>query len=164
MKLLKVFTATAVVALTGFALTLAFAEDATNPQPGHHGQRGAGTMFEHILPPKIVEALALTADQKTMLDGLETAFKKDVAKWRAENPVDDAAVKQARETGDREALRKLDEKRQVVTDLRKGYVDKFRAALTDEQKTKLGKVLEEARNRKPGAKPGKAATPPPPAE
>ena len=151
MKQLKVLTAAAVVALTGCALTLVFADDATNTPPPHHGQRGP--LLEHLLAPKTVEALALTAEQKTTYEGLNAAFEKDATKWRAENPVDQAAVKQARESGDKEALRK-------------GYIGKLRASLTDEQKTKLDKAQEEMHARKPGgahgAKP--AASTPPPAE
>lgn len=165
MKLLKVLTAAFAVALTGTAAMLAFADDATNTPPAaHHGPRGS--MLEHILPPHIVEGLTLTAEQKTAFDSLETAFKADAAKWRAENPVDEAALKQARESGDKEALRKLREKQQGLMDIRKGYVDKLRASLTDEQKTKLDKAIEDMRSRKPagphGAKP--AAPTPPPAE
>ena len=162
MKSLKVLTALFAVALTA---TLAFADDATNTPPAaHHGPRGP--MLEHILPPHIVDGLALTAEQKTAFDSLETAFKADAVKWRAENPIDEAALKQARESGDKEALRKLREKQQGLMDIRKGYVDKLRASLTDEQKTKLDKAIEDMRSRKPagphGAKP--AAPTPPPAE
>ena len=164
MKQLKVLTAAAVVALTGCALTLVFADDATNTPPPHHGQRGP--LLEHLLAPKTVEALALTAEQKTTYEGLNAAFEKDATKWRAENPVDQAAVKQARESGDKEALRKLAEKRQGLLEIRKGYIGKLRASLTDEQKTKLDKAQEEMHARKPGgahgAKP--AASTPPPAE
>ena len=164
--MLKLLTVTATV--TGCALAIAFAEDTATP-PARHGQHGgAGAMFEQILPPKVVETLALTADQKTALDGWNVSFKADAAKWRTENPVDEAAAKQARETGDKEALRKLGEKRQGLMDIRKGYVDKFRASLTDEQKAKLDKGIEEMRSKQPhaprGAKTGPATATPPPAE
>ena len=167
MKLLKLCTATAVVALTGFALTLAWADDSTNPPapPAHHGAHGA-PLLEHLLGPKILEGLALTAEQKTAYDSLEAAFKKDAAKWHADNPIDEAAVKQARETGDKEALRQFREKRQGLIDIRKGYVDKLRASLTDEQKTKLDRALEEMHNKphgQHGTKPGTPAPTPPPA-
>ena len=165
MKLLKVITATAVVVWTGFALTVAQAETTTNTPPAHHSPRG-DAQLEHILPPKALPGLALTADQKTGLDNLEAAFKKDAAKWRADNPVDEAAVKQARDTGDKEALRQFREKRQGLVDLRKGYLDKFRATLTAEQKTKLDTALEEMRSRQPHGQPHPKTTPvtPPPAE
>lgn len=168
MKLLKVLTAAAVVTLTGFALTIAFADNATNtPPPAHHGPHGNGPLLEHLLPSHIVESLVLTAEQQTTFDGLEAAFKKDAAKWRADNPIDEAAVKQARETGDKEALRQLAEKRKGLLDIRKGYIDKLRASLTDEQKAKLDKAIEEMRTRQPRGqhtKPGTTTTPPPPAE
>ena len=166
MKLLKIMTATAVVAWTGFALTVAQAENTTNTPPAHHGGPRGDAQLEHILPPKSVPSLALTADQKTGLDSLETAFKKDAAKWRADNPVDEAAVKQARETGDKEALRLFREKRQGLVDLRKGYLNKFRATLTAEQKTKLDTVLEELHSKQPRGQqhPKPASATPPPAE
>jgi len=165
MKLVKILTATAVVALTGGAL--AFADDATNtPPPAHHGLRGNGPLLDHVFPPKIVAGLALTAEQQALLDGFDAAFKKDAVKWRAENPVDEAALKQARESGDKEALRTLGEKRQVLMEIRKGYIEKLRAALTDEQKTKLDKELEELRSKQPHGHHPKASNPttPPPAE
>ena len=146
-------------------LTLAFADDVTNTPPAHHGPRGNGQLPDHILQPKIVDGLALTAEQKTAYDSLEAAFKKDAAKWRADNPIDETAVQKARETGDKEALRQFREKRQGLMDLRKGYIDKLRASLTDEQKTKLDKALEEMRTKQPrGQHGGKAGPTPPPAE
>lgn len=165
MKLLRVMTAVAVVAWIGSALTVAQAENTTNTPPAHHGGPRGDAQLEHILPPKSVPSLALTADQKTGLDSLETAFKKDAAKWRADNPVDEAAVKQARDTGDKEALRQFREKRQGLMDLRKGYLDKFRATLTDEQKTKLDTALEEMHSKQPHGQHSKTApVTPPPAE
>ena len=164
MKLLKVLTAAAVVAVAGFTLTLAFAADAANTQPpAHRGPHGPGA--EHILPPPIVEDLVLTADQKTALDSFDAAFKKDAAKWRAENPIDEAAWKQARESHDKEAMRQLYEKQKGLSEIRKGYFDKFRASLNDEQKTKLDKAIDELRSKHPngqhGANTGKTTTPPP---
>lgn len=167
MKLFPVLTATALVALLSYSATTAFAENATNtPPPARHGPRGAGSMLDHILPPKIVESLALTADQKTTLDSLNEAFKKDAAKWHADNPIDQAAAKQARETGDREAKRQFREKQQGLNDLRKGYVDKLRATLTDEQKTRLATALDEMHSRKSDGKngPKPVKNTPPPAE
>ena len=165
MKLLKVTTAAAIVTWLGFALTVAQAENATNtPAPARQAGGHGEALMEHILPPKALPSLALTADQKTGLDSLETAFKKDAAKWRADNPVDEATVKQARETGDKEAMRQFREKRQGLWDIRKGYLDKFRATLTDEQKTKLAAALEEMHSKQErGQKHPKTspATPPP---
>ena len=163
MKLSKLATAAAVVSLTSFALTLTWADNATNPPPAkHQGPRGDGPQFDHVLPPRIIASLALTADQQSTLDGLEAAYKKDAAKWHADNPVDETALKQARDTSDKEALRQFREKQQGLLDIRKGYFDKFRAILTDAQKA----TLEDMRNRKPGGQHGAkpAAPTPPPAE
>ena len=160
MKVLKVLTAMAVVALTGFALTLAFADDATNTPPAaHHGSHGKKPPFDHILPPKVIESLALTAEQKTALESLDEAFKKDAEKWHAENPIDEAALKLARENHDKAALHEFNEKQKGLMEIRKGYVQKFRALLTDEQKATLDKELEEMRSKHPH--PGNHDTPPP---
>ena len=165
MKLLRVMTAAAVVGWTGLALTAVQADNTTNPPPAHHGPRG-DAQLEHILPPKSLTSLALTAEQKTSLESLEAAFQKDATKWRADNPVDEAAVKQARDTGDKEALRQFREKRQGLMDLRKGYLEKFRATLTDEQKTKLDTILEEMHNKQSRGQQHPKTPPatPPPAE
>ena len=59
------------------------------------------------------------------------------------------------------------EARQAMRDLRKSYIDKLRASLTDEQKAKLDKAQERMRARGqrgsggPGG-PGGAPPPPPP--
>jgi len=165
MKLLKVVTASTVVALTSFALASAFAED-TTATPARHNPSSNGPRIEHILPPPVVEGLALTAEQKTTYDGLDAAFKKDAAKWQADNPIDTEAMKKARETGDKEAMRQFREKYQGLMDIRKSYVDKVRASLTDEQKAKLDKGLADMRAKQPrGTKSGGTKPPtPPPAE
>ena len=163
MKRSKLATAAAVVSLTGFALTLALADNATNTPPAkHQGPHGEGQLLDHVLPPKIIASLALTADQQSTLDSLEAAYKKDATKWRADNPIDETALKQARDTSDKEALRQFREKQQGLQAIRKGYFDKFRAILTDAQKT----TLEEMRSRKTGGQHGAkpAAPTPPPAE
>ena len=147
MKALKVLTAVTAVALTGFALA-AFADDATNTPPAHHrGPAGNGPMPERLLMPRILEGLNLTADQKTSLESLESAFKKDVEKWRAENPIDFEALRKARESDDKDALKQFKEKREGLMAIRKGYLDKLRASLTDEQKAKLDKEIEAMRAR-----------------
>jgi hypothetical protein len=119
------------------------ADDSTNaPPPTEH--RPARPMVTNLLPPRVLEALALTADQKTQYDALDTSFKKDVTDWRAKNG----------ENGNRQELR----------DLRRSYLDKVRAFLTDDQKTGLQKALEAGRGPRGGQSPStnSPATPPPP--
>ena len=145
MKLVKILTTTAVIAVSGFAFA-----DETTPPPAHHNK---GPMVDHILPPKIVESLTLTADQQTALASLDAAFKKDVAKWRAENPVDDAVAQKARETQDGEAIRQLRQKQQGLMDIRKRYIEKFRALLTVEQQAAFDKAISTGRNHPAQQKP-----------
>jgi uncharacterized protein YnzC (UPF0291/DUF896 family) len=109
--------------------------------------------MENLLAPPVLDELALTADQKAKYDTLTADYKKDLAKWRAENPG-------AGTTPSPEA-------RQAMRDLRRGYIDKLRASLTDDQKAKLDKAQERMRARGqrgsggPGG-PGGAPPPPPP--
>jgi Spy/CpxP family protein refolding chaperone len=123
-------------------------------------------MMENLLPPPVLEDLALTPAQKTNYDALAAGFKKDAAKWRADNNYDPEKVReemrQARDAGDQATIQKLTDQRKGLMDLRKSYVDKVRAFLTDEQKAKLDKALERAREMRGGQGPGGAPPPPPP--
>ena len=163
MKLLKTLTAIAVV---GLATTLAYADDTNAPAKpeGKHGPRGGpGPMMEHLLPPRVVDDLNLTADQKTKLGELESAFKKDAVAWDTAHPTFRDDMRKARESGDKDAIRSTMEQRKPLMDARKGYVEKFRASLTDEQKTKLDKSLEDVRQRMgKGPRGDKHDGPPPP--
>ena len=126
------------------------------PAPNPPAHRPMGPMMEHLLPPRVLDELSLTPDQKTKYDVLEASFKKDAAKWRADNPPGGGSSGQAgtnRPFADRQGLR----------DLRKSYIDKVRAFLTDEQKAKLDKALERVRERRGGPGPG-GPPPPPPSE
>ena len=124
------------------------------PAPKPPARRPMGPMMEHLLGPRVLDELSLTAEQKTKYDALEAAFKKDAAKWQAENRPGGGS---SGPTGtnmpfaDRRGLR----------DLRRSYLDKVRDFLTDEQKTKLDKALERAWERRGG--PGHGGPPPPPA-
>ena len=109
--------------------------------------------MENLLAPPVLDELALTADQKAKYDTLAADFKKDLAKWRAENQADGNTPSP--------------EARKAMRDLRRGYVDKLRASLTDEQKATLDKAQERMRargQRGPGGpgSPGGAPPPPPP--
>lgn len=150
------------------------ADESTNKPPAEHRpMRRMAPAMENILPPGMLDELALTADQKTKYDDLNAAFKKDAAKWRTDNNYDPEKAREemrkARQAGDHEALKKLEDQRKGLMDLRKSYVDKVRAFLTDEQTTKLEKALERGPGRgprggpNPEAKPPTAPPPPPPA-
>jgi hypothetical protein len=118
------------------------ADDSTNaPPPAEH--RPPRPMPTNLLPPRVVDTLALTADQKPKYDALDASFKKDLADWRAKNG----------ENGNRQELREL----------RRGYLDKVRAFLTDDQNAKLEKAIEAGRGMRGGqnSSTNPPATPPP---
>ena len=64
-------------------------------------------------------------------------------------------------------MHKLMEQRKPLMESRKGYVDQLRATLTDEQKAKLDKSIEEAKShmgKGPRGEKGDKGPKPPPAE
>ena len=155
-KLSLILTAVALVAIASVR-----AEDKPEHRRGPGAGRGA-SMMDQLLPPRAIEKLNLTADQKAKYDELCAAFKKDAEKWRADNPVteeDKEAMKKAHESGDKEAMKKFAEKRKGLMEIRKGYVDKVKDMLTDEQKKQLddmrGEMQKRAEHghRAPGEKP-----------
>jgi Spy/CpxP family protein refolding chaperone len=159
MKLVRTLTITAALALIAGAPAIAGEGKGEHNAEGPRG--GRGPALEHLLPPRVVDDLNLTADQKTKLADLESSFKKDAEKWRAAHPANPEAVRKARESGDKEALNKLRDQRKELMDIRKGYVDKLRESLTAEQKDKLGKALERAREHRGHSEPGPKGPPPP---
>jgi protein CpxP len=127
-------------------LTAQAQETNTPPKPPP-GNRSGGNrpMMDNIIMPRVLDEIALTADQKTKYDALEKDFKGEVAKLREAN------------NGD------MQKGRQAMRDLRKSYQDKVRAFLTDEQKAKLDKAQERARAMmRGGSGPGGGQPPPPP--
>ncbi|MCG3147344.1 MAG: hypothetical protein PCFJNLEI_00783 [Verrucomicrobiae bacterium] len=147
MKLVKTLTA---IALVGLSTSLAFAEgDGAGKPKGNKGDgpRGPRVLQEHLLPLRVVDNLSLSDAQKTKLAELTAAFKKDAEAWDKANPNFHAEMRKARESGDKDAGKKLMEQRKPVMEARKGYVEQFRASLTDEQKAKLDEGLQKARER-----------------
>jgi Spy/CpxP family protein refolding chaperone len=124
------------LAVAGRNVALAEQGEGQGPRGGH------GPALDHLLPKHAVEDLNLTADQKAKFDELEKAFKKDAAKWREAHPDGPEEFQKAKDADDKPAMEKLKAQRKELMDTRKGYVDQFRASLTDEQKTKLDKMLE----------------------
>jgi hypothetical protein len=128
------------------------------PNPSAHQP-----MVGSLLMPRVLEDLALTSGQQSSYDALASDFKKDAAKWRADNNYDPEkareAMGQARDAGDQATIQKLTDQRKGLVDLRKSYVDRVRAFLTDDQKATLDKALEHAQNWGGGHGPG-AALPP----
>jgi Spy/CpxP family protein refolding chaperone len=128
------------------------AETNAPPKPPREGRpMGNRPNMDNLLAPPVLDELALTADQKAKYDTLAADFKKDVAKWRAAH--------EASENGPSA------EARQAMRDLRKSYIDKLRASLTEDQKAKLEKAQERMRargQRGPGGPGGPGGAPPPP--
>jgi hypothetical protein len=171
-------TIVAIAAL--LAGTLAIAQTNGNkpdapPGKGPRGGRGPGpgAMLDNLLPPRVLDELKLTTEQKSKYDALQAAFKKEADAWKTANPDWQDKMRKAREDGDRETMRKLAEERKPVMDARKANVDKFRETLTAEQKETLDKAMERARGRRgPGGGPGGPGPggpqgqrpPPPPAD
>jgi len=143
------------------------ADESTDKPPAEHRpMRPMPPAMDSILPPRALDDLALTGDQKIKYDDLNAAFKKDAAKWRTDNNYDPEKAREemraARDAGDNATMKKLGDQRKGLMDLRKSYVDKVRAFLTDEQKTKLDKALERAPGRGPRGGPNSEAKPPAP--
>jgi hypothetical protein len=141
-----------IACLIGLGAAIGAQAQGTNapPRPPADGRPGNRPNMDSLLAPPVLDELALTADQKAKYDALAADFKKDFAKWRADNPTDGGPPS--------------NEARQAMRDLRKGYTDKLRASLDDDQKTKLDKALERMRargQRGPGG-PGSSGGPPPP--
>ncbi len=145
------FAGTFAIAQSGDAKPDAPKADA--PRGGRGPGGGPGAMLDNLLPPRVLDELKLTAEQKSKYDELQAAFKKDADKWKSEHPNSAEAMRKAREDGDREAVRKLAEERKPLMDARKASVDKLRESLTAEQKETLDNALEQVRNRR-GPGPG----------
>ncbi len=155
-----------IICLIGLvAATAARAADTNAPPPSSPpARRPMGSMV--ILPPRVLEDLALTSEQQANYDALADGFKKDAAKWRADNNYDPEKAReemsQARDAGDEATIQKLTNQRRGLMDLRRSYVDKMRAFLTDEQKATLDKALERAHDWSGGHGPSGAPPPPQP--
>jgi Spy/CpxP family protein refolding chaperone len=143
------------------------ADEPTSKPPGEpKPMRPGGPLMESILPSRVLDGLGLTADQKAKYADLEAAFKKAAAKWRADNNYDPAKawqeMQQARDAGDQATLKKLQDLRKGLADIRKTYVDQIRGFLTDDQKAKLDRLLARGFGRGGHGGPGPDAAPPAP--
>jgi Spy/CpxP family protein refolding chaperone len=164
MKLTRTLITVTVATLLAGTLAIAQTGESRPDRPqrggpgGGRGPGGPGAMLDNLLPPRVVDDLKLTAEQKAKYDELQAAFKKDAEKWRSEHADAAEKMRKAREEGDRETLRKLAEERRPLMDARRGYVDKLRETLTAEQKETLEKAMEQVRGRR---RPGGPGGPPP---
>jgi Spy/CpxP family protein refolding chaperone len=148
-SILTALAAGAVLALASGSVQAA-AQPEVQPRAKRGGPRPLGPALEHLLPPRLVEELKLTAEQRARYDQLEAAFKADAEKWRQQHPLTDAdldAIRKARQEGNKAALEKLLPPRKELMQKRKGYVEQFRASLTAEQQQQLDAFLEKGRQR-----------------
>jgi len=139
-----------IACLIGFVASagMCAGQETNAPPAGSRHPMAAG--IENLLPPRLLERLALTADQKTKYDALEASFKKDVAQWRSSHNQGSGSTNNA--PSDHKGL----------WEVRKGYIDQFRASLTSDQIAKLDKALENIRNNRGGPNSGAKTTPPAP--
>lgn len=128
----------------------ALADNSTNAPPSP--QRPMRPMMRHLLPPHVLDELALTADQQTKYEALDASFKSDVAKLQANNAPSSATTTNAPPSGGRQAFRAL----------HKSYIEKLRPILTADQNAKLTQAIENGPGGgRRGAGPGAGANPPP---
>jgi hypothetical protein len=127
------------------------ADDSTNAPPVTHRP-----MMRSLLPPRVLEELALTADQQTQYNTLDASFKSDIAKLRANNGPPGGTTTNAPTpppSGGRQALRAL----------RKSYIEKLRAFLTADQNATLTQAIENGPGHgRRGAGEGTGTNSPPP--
>ena len=116
-------------------------EPPANPT-GQHGSTRGG--MDNLLPPRVLEKLALTADQKTKYDALNASFKKDVAKWRSSHS---SGSESSNSTG---STNNVSSNLKGMRELHKGYIDQLRPSLTSGQTAILDKALENMRNNRGG--------------
>ncbi|MGD0017215.1 MAG: Spy/CpxP family protein refolding chaperone [Verrucomicrobiia bacterium] len=147
------------------------------------GERSAARarLADVLLAPRIADELSLTDTQKAKLKDLDTAFVKERDEWRAAHKEVGTEMQKlreeasaARKAGDNAKLEDTRKKMQglsaPIMELRRKYMDQFRATLTNEQKQKLATALEQMQERwanpPPGTKGNPATTPaaPKPAE
>jgi Spy/CpxP family protein refolding chaperone len=149
-----------------------FAQGGTNqPTRPPGGPRGpGGPRFEmQLIPPRLMDDLALTAEQKAKVEVLQADFAKERDKLRASETNNPEFAKlrdemrAARDAGDREKMRSLREQlvpyQKPILDLRRQYMDKVRSLLTDEQKKTLEEAIQRRGPRGPGGPRGMGGPP-----
>jgi Spy/CpxP family protein refolding chaperone len=133
------------------AVGAAYAADGSTNAPPPAPPHPMRPMLNNLLPPRVFDALALTADQQAKYNTLNESFKSDVARLRAN-----------RESASTNAVPGT--ARQELRELRHTYVEKLRAFLTADQNAKLTQALENmpGRGRRGGGPEGGNPPPQPP--
>ncbi len=150
LPIITLLTFAVAVTTTGLAEKAGGDQPVKKKHPGHHGPGQHRHM--PLIPPRLIDKLQLTADQQATVSDLGEQWATDRDKWLDEhketkNLRDE--MKAAREAGDQE---KITELRQQMRDrmsplheMRKGYMEKVKAVLNDDQKRILVEAMQQAR-------------------
>jgi Spy/CpxP family protein refolding chaperone len=133
----RIMLVTCLIGLMAAVGARAADETSTSTTGEHHSARGG---MDSLLPPRLLEKLALTGEQKTKYDTLNASFKKDLAKLEGSSTSSTNSASSSGNTGR--------SNRKGIRELRKNYMDQFRPSLTSEQTATLDKAAEEMRNRR----------------
>lgn len=123
------------------------ADEPSTNSTGQHGPMRAG--MGDLLPSHLLGKLALTADQKTKYDALNTSFKQDLAKLRSSH---NAGAGSSSSSGSTNSVSSTggSPAHKGMRELRNGYIDQLRPSLTSDQTATLDKGLESMRNNRSG--------------
>ncbi len=121
------------------------AGEPARPEADREHSRKQGPKHRGLLPARLLEELSLTAEQKTRYDSLSAQFQQERDKLFESNPGQEGNLREefraAREKGDEAKLEELRQKRREKAEpfhqLRRKYMEQFRAMLTPEQVAKL---------------------------
>lgn len=147
--------AIALVALVATTVTTAAKPEKPSGEAGSP-PKGTGPMpAARLLPQQWVTELGLSAEQSAKLEKLTAEFNKARAEHMATRRAElDALRKQMREAQaakDTEQVRRLRirlaDELKPISELRRSYIERFRATLTAEQQQKLDRFLKEQRER-----------------
>jgi len=123
------------------------AEGTVKPDRPHKGPRQLQS-GEMLLPPRALEALALTAEQQAKYDDLLAQWKKEAEKfWTDHAPLRDR-MREAQRDRDRAKPGDLLKEMKPLQEARQSSLEKMRGFLTDEQKKKLDDMREEMESRR----------------
>lgn len=150
-----------------FALTLARADEQKPADQKAAEKQAAKPREESFIHPQIVDDLSLTKEQKDQVHELRDQFAKDRDAWmdahKADREVARKEKEDAKTSGDKakiaEANKKWLDLFRPLADMRRQYMDKFKAILTVDQKEKLQQILTQRRGEHKEQKAKKTAEP-----
>lgn len=141
------FAVTAALAL--LASAVAFAADESTPQPGGPKDR---PRFKGLMPPRALKELNLTKEQEAKYKELDQAFLKERQQWMEEHKPKGEQPPPPPEGDDNDGPGRRPklppEARQQIHELRKKYMDQFRATLTAEQIKQLDEQIGDVKERR----------------